>query len=276
MLTALNANGVHCFAPRTEKSCGPFTCPECHRSLILKKGTVVVHHFAHVPPVNCAYGSGETLEHMRAKMAIYESLSGSPRVSKLDVEKAIIRNGVTVRPDVRCLIDGRHFVGVEFQKTSLDPREIERRTALYNQLKVHVLWVVPWPKAMSHGEKYQPRETERYLHTLYFGRVYFWRSGVGLVPVRFEKYMNWVDEREYFDENGDEHTGGGYEYVSKRWVMPVVGKAVGVLDLQSSPRKAWSGKKRTVPAALLWSLPYEAPPARPAHRPGDTDDEIPY
>lgn len=275
MLTAIDANGGSCFAPQTEKSRGPFTCPECHRTLILRKGTVVVHHFAHVPPVNCAYGTGETLEHMRAKIAIFESLCGSSRVSKLDVEKPIVKNGLTVRPDVRCLVDGAHFVGIEFQRSSLDPREVEKRTTLYRQLGVYVLWIVPWPRKLSDGERYQPRQLERYLHTLYFGCVYFWRSGKGLVPVRFEKYMNWVDPREYFDEYGDEHSSGGYEYVSKRWVTPVVGKALGVLDLQPSRRGAWSVKKRTVPAALLWSLPYGSPAARPELRLDDPDDEIP-
>ncbi len=276
MLTALDAAGLHCLAPTTEKSRGPFTCPECCRPLVLKKGTVIIHHFAHLPPVNCAYGTGETLEHMRAKLAIYQSLSGSPRVQKLDVEKAITKYGVTVRPDVRCLIDGKYFVGIEFQKSSLDPREIERRTTLYHRLKIHVLWVVPWPSTLCDGERYQPRETERYLHTLYFGRVYFWRPDAGLVPVHFGKYMNYVESRQYFDEGGDEHSAGGYEYASKRWVKPSVGKSVGVLNLGSSPRIAWSSERRTVPAAMLWSLPNKPRPVRPPSRYGNADDEVPY
>ena len=34
----------------TEKSQGPFHCPECNGALILKKGRVREHHFAHEPP----------------------------------------------------------------------------------------------------------------------------------------------------------------------------------------------------------------------------------
>ncbi|NUQ67664.1 MAG: hypothetical protein HUU18_05235 [Phycisphaerales bacterium] len=266
MLSAINADGRDCFAPRTEKSEGPFHCPECHKELVLRKGAVVVHHFAHKPPVNCAYGSGETIEHMRAKLAIYEYLSSSPRVLKLDVEKPIERSGIKVRPDVRCLVDEKHYLGIEFQKTSLDPREIERRTSAYRTLSVYVLWIVPWPAKLVHGERYQPRETERYLHSLYFGRVFFWKPSVGIVPVHFDDHLIDVPYNEWYVEggHGEMDSGGGYEYRSKRFVTPCVSPPVSILQLGPVMRQAYTMKARSLPAALLWSI---STPVRPARKP---------
>lgn len=30
-----------------------YRCPNCSKPLVLKKGRVVIHHFAHKPPVLC-------------------------------------------------------------------------------------------------------------------------------------------------------------------------------------------------------------------------------
>lgn len=160
MLTSLDGRGERCLAADTQREQGPFRCPECAKEMLLKKGTILVHHFAHRPPVNCAYGSGETMDHMRAKAAIHAVLKESPRVSKLALEEPIRKNAIVVRPDIRFALDGRVFVAVEFQRTSLDPREIERRTSNYFKLNVHVLWIAAWPAKLTPDQRFQPRETD--------------------------------------------------------------------------------------------------------------------
>lgn len=260
MLSAVDASGLSHFAPTTAKSIGPFFCPECKAPLILKKGTVVVHHFAHKPPVECAYGTGESLEHMRAKLAIYGGLMSSSRVTKLDVEKPIEKDGLKARPDVRCVIDNKYAVGIEFQRSPLDPREIERRTSVYHTLNVHVLWVIPWPKKLVGGGRYQPRETERYLHTLYYGRVFFWQDGIGLIPVQFESYIIERESREWYIEGGrgEMDSSEGYAYRSRKWVTPVVGRSMSILDLGPVLRKEYRSGPRSLPAARLWTVPFDA------------------
>lgn len=258
MLSAVSAFGRDCFAATTEKNEGPFVCPECRKPLVLRKGTVVVHHFAHKPPVDCAYGTGETMEHMWAKYLIHDYLSKSPRITKLDVEKTIQQNELKARPDVRCVVDNRYALGIEFQKSSLDPRQIEQRTATYHQLNVYVLWLVPWPSNLVEGERYQPRETERYLHSLYFGRIFFWKRHAGIVPVTFEKYMVDVPAREWYIAGGGGamNSAGGYEYASKKWVTPRTSNPLNILDLSPVDRSAFQMDRRSLPSARLWSIPY--------------------
>ena len=52
----------------------PFSCPECGDEVILKKGIVKVHHFAHKPPTSCEFGQGESEKHRACKLEIYERL----------------------------------------------------------------------------------------------------------------------------------------------------------------------------------------------------------
>jgi len=47
---AISRNGVKSVAWKTEKSEGPFRCPGCAGEVILKKGKVKEHHYAHKPP----------------------------------------------------------------------------------------------------------------------------------------------------------------------------------------------------------------------------------
>jgi len=223
--------------------------------MFLKKGTVRVHHFAHRPPVECAYANGETMEHMRAKEEIYTALKSSPRVTKLAIEAPIQKNGIGARPDVRFALDGDTFVAVEFQRASLDPREIERRTINYFKLKVHVLWVTSWPPKLTPYERYRPRETERYLHALYFGHVFMWHPVEGLRAVHFDKYKIDVEERDYYDGDGEEQSGGGYSYVSRQVVTPRVKGCLELLSLRPKRRPAFVDKWRTLPEALLLTLP---------------------
>jgi competence protein CoiA len=56
------------------KTDGPFSCPLCIEEMILKKGTIKDHHFAHKPSITCEYGSGETEQHRECKLTIYERL----------------------------------------------------------------------------------------------------------------------------------------------------------------------------------------------------------
>ena len=47
MLTAENEKGQKVIAVETEKTDGPFHCPECQKETVLHKGKIKVHHFAH-------------------------------------------------------------------------------------------------------------------------------------------------------------------------------------------------------------------------------------
>ncbi len=54
---------------------GPsYTCPECKGIVILKQGRKVIWHFAHKPPTDCRWATGETLAHLQAKKLVRDAL----------------------------------------------------------------------------------------------------------------------------------------------------------------------------------------------------------
>ena len=62
-LTALNIDNKVVFAHNVSRKDGPFRCTFCHSDMVLRKGEVKTHHFAHKKDSNCPYATGETMEH---------------------------------------------------------------------------------------------------------------------------------------------------------------------------------------------------------------------
>src|ERR671938_867490 len=115
MLTAARqASGEKVAAWEVERSDGPFQCFCCRQTVTLRKGEIKAPHFAHVPPVTCEYGTGESEMHRRCKIALYESLSAHPNVRKCEMERDL----GTVRQDVSDYIGGVP-VAIEGQVSNL-------------------------------------------------------------------------------------------------------------------------------------------------------------
>lgn len=74
MLTAIRSDSQKTLAQDANKIDAPFTCPECNKNVILRKGLIKTPHFAHKPPVTCQYGQGESEEHRKCKQAIFNCL----------------------------------------------------------------------------------------------------------------------------------------------------------------------------------------------------------
>lgn len=58
--------------------------------------------------------------------------------------------------------------------------------------------------------RYAPKDWERYLHRMYYGKVYYWYEGLLVQPVEFEDYLL---EPDWWT---------GKRYRSKRFVTPAV------------------------------------------------------
>ena len=64
---------------------GPeYRCPKCRGIVILKHGRKVIEHFAHKPPTDCSWATGETRAHLEAKALVQAALTG--RGLKAEVE----------------------------------------------------------------------------------------------------------------------------------------------------------------------------------------------
>ncbi len=248
MLVANTVNGSRILTWRAEKREAPFYCPECQAVVTLKKGAIREHHFAHKPPVNCQYGTGESKLHERVKRSIYEALRQNPDCSKCELERRL----AGVRPDVSLYI-GNTPVAIEIQRSTIRVDEILRRTVQYTKLGVHLLWLIPFPTPDS-DLPYRPPEWQKYLHTLYFGRLYFWVVGALVQPVHLSTHPIWVEEREWFDETGTEMSAGGYYRVSKS--LRQIDRDGPVLDIardfKAVSRSSFETKYHILPAARLW------------------------
>ena len=112
MLTAKRNLSLRVVLARdSERVEAPFTCPGCEKEVVLHKGQIVVHHFKHKPPVTWSRGQGESLDHMRAKLAIYDALLTEANVDEVELEKDF---GISVA-DVYANISGV-AVAIEIQR----------------------------------------------------------------------------------------------------------------------------------------------------------------
>ena len=247
MLVAIKKGTMQRLAAwRVEKSDGPFCCPACKEDVVLHKGMIRAHHFAHKPDSLCKHGAGETELHRRAKMGIYQALSKLPEL-KCDLEAPL--DGVRADVLVQSTNTRRHYA-IEVQISQLGMPKIIERTKRYARLGVYVLWLFEWkPELLT--DCYTPSVKERWAHALNFGSVYYWRAGDKVTPVKFDKYYLWQAESTWY-EYGQLQSAGGYEYISKRYRTPIVGRNLHISsDFQGVKRSAWSGGDIVIPACRI-------------------------
>lgn len=236
------------FARDSEKPEGSFACPKCKHELVLKKGRIKVHHFAHKPPSSCQYGAGETEAHRSCKETIYLELKKLSFVTDLDVEA----NLGSVIADIYYKINNVP-VAIEIQRSNLSVNEIVRRTIKYEQLGVNVLWLALYNDKLKE-ERYSPNAWEKWCHATYFGRVYYWHSGLNIVPVHYSEHKLYVDESSWYNEYGEEQSAGGYYKTSKRYKTPMAGKVLNLSsDFRPSYKQAWSGGTVQIPNCRIYS-----------------------
>ena len=191
---------------------GPFMCPACAAPVIIKKGEIVSHHFAHARHSDCDYGAGETELHRNVKEAVYDSIAGHPLCRRVQLEAAVGGN----RADV--LVETAEFgvypggevqspstVAIEIQRSNLPVSELDARTDKYSQSGVKVIWVVAEPESIldnPYRSTVRTRDWHRWIHDI-MGRVYVWRFAGMFAVVR-------LDDVTRFDDFGP------YELVTKK------------------------------------------------------------
>lgn len=132
MLSARDNNGKVILARDVEKNGQRFFCPECGEELILKKGKINVHHFAHKANTSCSWGAGESEEHLLAKLKIYDNLKD------LGYDVGVeVKTGNRIA-DVFCYDLGCVF---EFQRSRITTEEYQQRTDDYYADGYNVVWL---------------------------------------------------------------------------------------------------------------------------------------
>ena len=235
------------FAKDCEKEEGPFFCIGCKKELVLKKGRIKVHHFAHKPPFSCNRGQGETEKHRDCKESIYKMLLSMPNVRDVDIEHDL---GSAVA-DVYAVINNVP-VAIEVQRSILTVNEITRRTKEYQRLGVHVLWLSLFSTRLVE-DRFSPSAWEKWCHATYYGRVYYWVSGLDVIPYHFSDYKLYVEESTWYESGGNERSAGGYYKFSKRYKTPLAGQTVNIAKDFSPKRKtAWNSKTIYIPECSIY------------------------
>jgi len=210
----------------------PFLCIDCNEEVVLKSGRHRVDHFAHANPVACKFAVGESDLHRDCKKQIFESLDREP-----GVRAALERSFGEMRPDIFAIINGTR-VAIEVQISSLSIETITRRTIQYAQNGIHVLWLLQWTPELD-SQRYTPKVWERWVHSTYFGQVYYWIEGITVVSYSFEPHFKIVPKTSWYSKGGKRMTAGGYTQQSKRYCVPVRGETLNLVSDFRGQQRYW-------------------------------------
>jgi len=222
---------------------GPFHCLGCRTELRLKKGSIIAHHFAHLPSFTCRYGPVEGELHKRIKDAICQALALHPEVTELQQERRDLED---VYPDI-CFCWRGILVVIEVQVSDLPKEIVKRRMQRYTELGIYVLWVLPWQEEIVEGGRYRTKDWVRFLHQLYFGHLYFFQAGEKVVPASLHALArgggdyHWFTSKEEWIAHGRPQRLKQYKNVHPLEPMNITA---------FSPRKRRPWKE--CPAATLW------------------------
>ncbi len=241
------SDGQTAYAYFESSSNAPFVCSACNAEVILRTNANQANYFTHASPFGCQYGEGESAEHRYCKMEIFRALLQESGVTDVMLERPLGTN----RPDVSFYINNVP-VAIEVQISSLSLETITARTVEYARKGIYVLWLLPWTPELN-GDRYAPKLWEKWLHTCYFGRVYYWLENLTVLSYGFEPSLKAVPKTSWHFKNGEKRNTGGYSRRSKRFRSTVRrGNFHLVKDFAPRERCSWNGNSIAVPNAKLF------------------------
>lgn len=223
-----NNQRVH--AEVANKKDGPFYCPTCLSEAIVRKCTEKIDHFAHKARASKTISGKDQELHDYCKNSICEYLQMKFPNGRFQVERPTKIDKVKgwdkqIIPDISGIIKGIPLA-VEVQKSPYTLPKIIAKTKEYFKRKISVLWIVPLKKPLGE-EPFRPRLYEKYLHMMYYGRVYYWHQDTHpyLLPVHYSPTCRYI-EPAYWYEDGHLMEAGGFYLTYKTLKLPKYGKNV--------------------------------------------------
>jgi hypothetical protein len=207
---------------------GVFVCPSCNKALVLKKGRVVVHHFAHKPPILCDWARGETLAHLEAKRVVHEALMA--RGVRAELEFSVETLPGDRRADVMAWSPKGQMIAIELQHTSISAEEIAERAFAYARAGAAQMWIsfLPasvWKEALDKGDgtwlvrRFAPKQFEHWIDglTAKAGRWMYEPLGKQFWLVKMASHEVHEDETIWYAPGGIEHYRAARTKVSKKY-----------------------------------------------------------
>ncbi len=240
------------------KADGPFYCPTCHSDALIHKCIEKQDHFAHIARLSPTIGPKESALHYQCKTELCSLLRKAHPGGNWDIERPIKENKEKKIPELRPDVSGRINgipIAIEVQASALSITNIFKRTSGYAKRGIAILWLVPLYKPLG-DQPFRPRLYERYFHSLYFGRTYYWWADQGLVlkPVHYDIATRHIEYKEWY-ENGALMTGGDYEANYRIIKNPLYGPDAKIdTNFIREPRPQFTpiNERKTVPASIIW------------------------
>jgi ssDNA-binding Zn-finger/Zn-ribbon topoisomerase 1 len=250
---------------------GPnYVCPNCGSEVVLKKGKIVIHHFAHKPPTHCAWANGETRKHLLAKTVLRDAFRERGYKSEFEVE--VLSGAGDRRADVLVTDAMGKSVAIEIQHTPILNDAIECRTTSYVVALTPVIWIGILSNSMKQDaiqmndtlviEQYVIRPWEKWAHAYYFKELWYidpiakelWKG-------RFSDYFIEVESSSWYNEYGEEQSAGGYSRISKKWkTLTLAGPTpLDIVNIETRSRKAWQSKAFCLPSGRYAHFTFPVP-----------------
>jgi len=249
------------YAEIVNKSDGPFYCPVCLCDAIVRKCIEKVDHFAHSARQSPLIRKKDKELHNKCRDKILELLKNRFPDGKWAAEREIPANKEKgfkkVVPDISGRIN-EIPIAIEVQLTPYTINRIAEKAIEYQKRssKVAVLYIIPLYAELGE-EPFRPRLFEKYLHSMYYGRVYYWTSKneTRILPVHFSPAKRWIEETTWFDNSGEEQIGGGFWLTYRTIKKPNYGKPVDITtDFVKELRNSFEPKnvKKTIPECTIF------------------------
>lgn len=257
------SNNERVLAVNVYKENGPFYCSVCLSEAIVRKCSNKIHHFAHKARLSPFITAKDRELHEKCKNEICKYLNLNFPNGNWKVERPIPANpqnnwNKEIIPDISGRYGGKNDipVAIEIQKTPYTIDKIFNKTVEYKKRGIYVVWIVPLSKDLG-NEPFRPRLYEKYLHSIYYGRTYYWtpNSSPKILSVHYSPTKRWIEENSWFDvENREERNEGGFYLTYKTIKNPNYGKDCFLdLDFRKENRKAFCPKnqKKSIPESKI-------------------------
>lgn len=136
-------------------------CPLCEKCVVLKAGTILAPHFAHLPGVSCSHHDAEpeTPRHREGKALLARWIRARLPDSDVTLEAVISETGQ--RADLLLtMMDGRR-VALEYQCADLSARDWRRRRDAYQSASILDLWILGGNRLVRGENGYRVADLER-------------------------------------------------------------------------------------------------------------------
>lgn len=253
-------NNKKVLAQSVTKIDGPFYCYKCLSEVVVRKCTEKVDHFAHYARQSPILTAKNRELHDNCRDILLSHLQDSFPSGNWETERLIQGNKQKgtkdVVPDISGRIDGIP-IAIEIQRSPYTINRIFDKMVEYHKRKVAVLYIVPLREELGE-EPFRPRLYEKYLHSIYYGRIYYWDNNCNdyLLPVHFSPAVRWIEESTWFDvELGDYRTAGGCWVPYKTIKQPNCGKRIKIsIDFVQEIRAQFTPNnvKKIIPESTIY------------------------